>query len=212
MRKRGAQRVEPLGDSGLAGIDLLTAANQAEHHRPVDVAIHAGEQELGLRGIEFTLALLSRHERRCLLAVPRALRFIEDRHVLRRGLRVDHAVIAKVMDVLDEGFDMPASHGLGHGSTGLAFAPHLIADQRLSQDRNQGSVAGQEHAIQRTRRVHVPRRDVQAHEGLAGSRYTGQQADDLAAFALSVGDHAAHIGRAACQIGGACIASRDLGD
>jgi len=101
-------RAQPLGNAGLAGVDLLPVADQAHHHRPGGVAVEAGDQELRFREVEARLPALALHKARRLLAVPRALGLIEDGHVVdgRRGVRQPR--ITKVVDALDEALHLPA--------------------------------------------------------------------------------------------------------
>jgi hypothetical protein len=59
--------------------------------------------ELGLGLVEIRLVLLAAHEVACLRAVPRALRFVEQHHVIDWGpARGDQTIVAKVMHVLDK--------------------------------------------------------------------------------------------------------------
>jgi hypothetical protein len=82
FRKGSIQRRQPLADSRLTGIDLLSAAHETNDHRPVLVPVEAGDQELWLGLLEVRATLLLPHEVNRLLQVPGPLGFIEDGHVL----------------------------------------------------------------------------------------------------------------------------------
>ena len=43
-----ANRFQPTTNAGLAGVDLLSAANEADNYGPVRMAVHAGNEEFGL--------------------------------------------------------------------------------------------------------------------------------------------------------------------
>src|SRR6185436_2689262 len=103
VRKRAMKRIKPFADPCLTGIDLLASADEADNDRPIAVSAEARDEELRLGDIEVWATLLAPHEVDGLSQIPCALRLIEDRDVLDRwSLHVDEALIAKVMDVLDE--------------------------------------------------------------------------------------------------------------
>lgn len=86
MREAAQQGGDPLADAGLAGVDLLTAADEADDDRPICVPIHARDQELGFGLVEIWLVLLAPHEETGWRAVPGTLCFIKQGHVIDRRL------------------------------------------------------------------------------------------------------------------------------
>ena len=77
-------------------------------------------------------AFLPRHEVRCLLQIPRALRLIEDHDVLNRRARFDQRIIAEVVNVLNECFDAFADFPFAH-LLSLLFSPrNFVACQRFT--------------------------------------------------------------------------------
>src|SRR5690606_7859088 len=95
----------PGGDPSLARVNLLPAADQADDDGPIRMAIHHRNQELRLGLIEVGDALPPPHEVGGLGSVPGALRFVKDHDMIDWGFRSPQAVIAKVMDVLNELLD-----------------------------------------------------------------------------------------------------------
>ena len=92
---------EPLGQSGLAGVDLLAAADEAHDHGPALVPAHDVDQKLGLGFVKAFAAPLARQPRRQVVAVPRPLRLVEYGHSLVWG-PADYVLVAKVVYVLYE--------------------------------------------------------------------------------------------------------------
>ncbi len=82
MRICSAHGIEPRGDAGLSCVNLLSATDETDDHRPFDVTVEIGNQELGLGLMEIPNLLTALHEVRRLLAIPRALRFVEDDYVV----------------------------------------------------------------------------------------------------------------------------------
>src|SRR5262245_43094861 len=103
IRKGSNQRFCPFTDAGLTGVDFLPTAYNADNDRPISHAVQARDQKLWLGLIKARPSLLSLHEARSLSAIPRTLCFVEQRDVLdRRPRRVHQALIAKMVNVLDE--------------------------------------------------------------------------------------------------------------
>src|ERR1041385_9493079 len=84
MRKTYVDRVQPSVDAGLPGVYLLPAANQADDHSPIRVAVHVGDEKLRFRLLESGSFLTALHEAGCMRLVPRTLRLIEDDNVFVR--------------------------------------------------------------------------------------------------------------------------------
>jgi hypothetical protein len=132
--------IEPRGDAGLSCVNLLSATDEADDHRPFDVTVEIGNQELWLGLMEIPNLLTALHEVRRLLAIPCALRFVEDDHVVEwRLIRAAKAFIPKVVDVLDERL-----HFLANRSLALlaSRARELVARQRFLQDCDERTIAG----------------------------------------------------------------------
>lgn len=53
---------EPFREASFAGIDFLTASNQANHDTPILVAVHDADKKCRFRHIEVRKTLLARHE------------------------------------------------------------------------------------------------------------------------------------------------------
>jgi hypothetical protein len=116
--------VKPFPDAGLAGMNLLTSTDQANHDRPGFVPVEVRDQEVRLRPIEVRKLLPSTHEIRRLRLRPRALRLVEDDDVVVGSVRRPDALISEVVNVLDEGLNPLAD---GTFSLGVADARELIA-------------------------------------------------------------------------------------
>ena len=96
----------PVLDAGLYRVDLLAAADQANHNRPVRVPVQTTNQKLGLRLAKVGLLLFSEHEVCGLFQIPGPLRLIKDRDMLVGRFGVGQQVIPEMMNILNEGFNI----------------------------------------------------------------------------------------------------------
>src|SRR5262245_34195002 len=142
--------------------------------------MQTGDQELGLGLIEIGSFLFPAHEAGGLLAAPGALGLVEQRDMFYWWAgQIDKTLIAKVMDVLNEGFHFTSGRTFFDFSATFPFVPNLVASQGLAQDFNKWTVAGEKHAVQFAVFVDVLRGYVQADKGFASAGHAGHEADGL---------------------------------
>src|SRR5262245_34574274 len=98
-------RFEPGGNTGLTAVNLLSTADQADYDGAVVRTIGIREQEFRLGLAEASTVFLAAHEIRRDLAIPRALRFVEDYDAIRGRAGVPETSISEMMHILDEGLD-----------------------------------------------------------------------------------------------------------
>jgi hypothetical protein len=132
----GVQCLEPGVDSGLAAVDFLSAADQTDDHRPIQVAVHVRDEELGLGLVKPGALLLALHETSSLPHVPGALGFIKDGDVLVWRFRVQQRLVAKMVHVLNQSFDPLADPAFLDLFAGGFAAGNFVACERFAQDRD----------------------------------------------------------------------------
>src|SRR5436190_13875346 len=183
------QHLEPLADAGLAGMDLLTPANQTDDDAPV-MPIHAADKEvrLGLREVRPPLPLA--HEATGLVRVPGSLCLAEQCHMLKRRSGILQTLIAKVMHVLDERLDTLARISTRHLFAFRLGARKTVANQRFAQHGYERSIPRQEHAVVLAVLVTMARSNVQAYQRLSRARHARDEANRFAPVASSFLDHA----------------------
>src|SRR3982751_5908997 len=101
------------------------------------MAIHVGDQEFRLRLRKASTFLSSEHEIRRLPLIPRALRFIKNYHVIGRGKFVAESGIPKMMNVLNECFDLLGNITLTHALPIVSAATILISDKGFAQNSDE---------------------------------------------------------------------------
>jgi hypothetical protein len=106
MRESQIHTIKPCIDSGFANMDFLSTPDKANNYGPFGMAIHARNQELRLGVGEPWSIFSSLHEIRGLSQIPSPLSFVKDHNMFGRRARVDQCIVAKIMNVLDESFDL----------------------------------------------------------------------------------------------------------
>lgn len=213
MGEGAVERVDPFADAGFAGIDLLSATNKTDDHGPIGMAIHAGDQELGLGVREVWRLLLPQHEVGRLLLVPGALGLIEEGNVFdRRAMRVGEAFIAEVVDVLDEHLHFTHGCALLEFLSEGAFAVDTVAGEGFAEDGDEWAVAREEDAIEIACLVDVLCGDVEADERLACAGNAGDEADGFLMLGARAFDDGGDGLRRESEVGGAGVAAGDVGD
>src|SRR5579864_7350223 len=99
--KPNFESIDPFGDAGFAGVDLLTSAYKANDRAPIRMPIHNTNEEFWLGHIEVVLSSLALHEASRLFTRPGALSFVKHNNFLKRNSVIADVVISKVMDILD---------------------------------------------------------------------------------------------------------------
>ena len=82
MREGCVDCIQPLLDSPFSGVDFLSAADQADDHSPVLMAVQAGDEVFRFRLAESGPVFLLLHEPGGLGQVPCTLSLIKQGHVL----------------------------------------------------------------------------------------------------------------------------------
>lgn len=190
-------------------MNFLAAADKANNHGPIHVAVHVLDQELGLGVREVVDALALLHEVRGLGTVPGALGLVKDHDMVCGWPRVAQRLVAEVVDVLDESLHGLAGVGLG-GSLAAGLAPFdIVAGQRLAQHGDERTIAGEEDGVRWGLGVASLGREVQPHQGLAGPGYTGDEADELAFVRAGFFDQRVEAQGGEPQVGGLGIVAGD---
>ena len=133
--KTDTNGIQPFRDTSFPVVDLLSAADETDDHGPLLMPVQVGDEKPRLRLLEVGNLLAPFHEVSGLSVVPGALRLVEDDDVIERRIRSSNALVAEVMDVLNERLDL-----LADGSFARAGAEprEFIAGQRLLQNADKG--------------------------------------------------------------------------
>ena len=129
-------RVKPSIDTSFAGIDFLSAANEADDHCPIFVAIHARNQKFWFRHCKPGAILLSTHKAGCLPQIPCALCLVKNDDMLRWRIRIGQRFVSEMMYVLNERLNTFANFPLSHFLALGLLATDLVTRKRLPQDSN----------------------------------------------------------------------------
>ena len=166
--RAGGERVAPVGQPALTGMDFLAAAEQAHDNGRARVPGHGVEhmQRLGLRqrvrgGVGFGDGIG---------AGPAALGFVDDQHALAGRGRGSDAPVTKGRQGLNDRVH-PLLRGAASHSGGTPVGAR-VTHQCAAQHVHQGRIAGQEGGTQ-TR----GERDVQPADGLARAGCAGHEYD-----------------------------------
>src|SRR5438132_4929894 len=207
--KACVDRLAPVVDAGLAGVELLTSTDQTHDDSPVRMAIQVRDQKLRLRLREIGDVLLATHKTRGLPKRPCALRLIEYSNVFCRRAGINNCVIAEMMDVLDECLhafaDLPFANQIAKRSLPRA----LIAGQRFSKHRDETAIAGQISRWRGHIDVSPSRGDIQSDERFSSARHSCEETDHLASVAFRFVDDAFASMRGDAKILSSGIVSRD---
>ena len=173
--------LNPSLNASLAGVDFLPPADQTNYRRPIFVAVHIRNQKFRFRMRKVRVIFLPTHEAFGLPVIPCALSFVKNDNTINRRSFVNQRLVAKVMNILDEGFD-----AVGHFSfsdfLALSFAAaHFIARQRFTQNRHQRPVAGQKDCMRWLVTFTTARGNVQTNQCLSSTGNTRYKTNDFAA-------------------------------
>jgi hypothetical protein len=135
--KPNFESIDPFGDAGLAGIDLLTSAHKANDRAPILMPIHYANEELWLGHIEVGLSSFALHEASRLFARPSALSLVKHNNFLKRNSVIANIVISEVMDILDKTANLALSRRFRD-----PFPRGLVTCKGLSKDINKRPIAG----------------------------------------------------------------------
>src|SRR6185312_5803993 len=105
------------------------------------MAIETRNQELRFRLGKVSLSLLATHKARSHIEIPCTLCLIEQGDVLDRwATQIDEAVVAKVMDVLNEHLHFAHRFAFFLFLTEFVFSTDSIAGQSFAQDGDERSI------------------------------------------------------------------------
>jgi hypothetical protein len=125
-------------------MDFLPVTDEANDPRPIGMAIEAGEEERRLGSIGRPSAPL--HEARGLLAVPGPLGLVENDDVVGGGSRIPQALVAKMMDVLNEHPCPTAGVRLRRAPAGATCALDPVPGKGFLEHGDERPVAGEMHS------------------------------------------------------------------